>query len=393
MLLDLAGAPDRGMRCVLVAGTKGKGSTSAMLARILSVGGVRAGLYTKPHLQTYRERLRVDGVAIGERAFADLVDDLRPHVRELRRRVPAAGAPTTFELTTVLALMHFARRRCTVAVIEVGLGGRYDATNAVDPHVSVLTPISHDHTRELGTRLRDIAAEKSGILRPGRVVIVAPQTSEARRVLLAACARTAAEPREPRPLSAAQASRRGLRLHGAHQRVNAAVALAAADALAEHGVPLARRARVFLGLRWPGRFEVLPGEPTVVLDGAHNDGSSQALARALRDVFPRRRIRFVLGMMKDKDARAVIGPLIPLAAAIEATCAPGMRALAPTAIARLVRGVAVRTHDDPADAIHTARAQARPNEVVCVTGSLALVGRARELLGMPIVERLWDAKR
>lgn len=379
------------MLCVLVAGTKGKGSTAAMLASILAAAGVRAGLYTKPHLQSYRERLRVDGAAIAEADFAELVAAMRPRVSRLAALAPKAGAPTTFELTTALALEHFALSGCTVAVVEVGLGGRLDATNAIDPHVSVVTPISRDHTRILGTRLSDIAAEKAGILRPGRVAILAPQPPAARRALLAACARVASEPRQVTPLSAREATRRGLSLAGAHQRTNAAVAIAAARALAEHGVsvPDSALSDRLRALRWPGRFEVLAGEPTIVLDGAHNDASAEALARTLRHAFPRRRVRFVIALMKDKDARAVVRPLLPLAASIDATRVAGPRALDPGTIGRLARGVSVRTHDDVAAALAAARAAARPGEVVCVTGSLALVGRARDVLGLPVAERLW----
>lgn len=390
VLLDLAGAPDRMMVCVLVAGTKGKGSTATMLARILSASGVRTGLYTKPHLQTYRERMRVDGVAIDETEFAAGVAGLRPLATELSRRLPAAGAPTTFELTTVLALAHFAARACRVAVVEVGLGGRLDATNAVDPHVSAITPISHDHTRLLGSRLSQIAREKAGVLRPGRVAVLAPQPASARAELLRRCAAIAAEPREVRPLSIRRVPRHSLALGGDHQRVNAAVAIAAAEALAEHGVPLRGDPAGALGdLLLPGRFEVVPGDPVTILDGAHNDGSALALALALEREFPRRRVRLVIGVMQDKDARAVVRPLLERASAVFATRPPGPRGLDAAVLARLARGVAVSVVDDPADALRAARASARRGEIVCVTGSLALVGRARDALGLPIAERLW----
>lgn len=391
ILLDLAGAPDRRMFCVLVAGTKGKGSTAAMLASILAAAGIRTGLYTKPHLQSYRERLRVDGEAIGEARFAELVAAMRPRVGRLATLAPAAGAPTTFELTTALALEHFALAGCTVAVVEVGLGGRLDATNAIDPHVSVVTPISRDHTAILGGALAGIAAEKAGILRPGRVAVLAPQPPAAQRALRDACARVASEPRWTPALSERDAKRLGLALRGAHQRVNAAAAIAAARALAEHGIAVGDDAyeKGLRRLRWPGRFEVQGGTPVVVLDGAHNDASAAALADTLRHEFPRRRVRFVVGLMKDKDARAVIRPLVPLAASFDAVRAPSPRALDPRAIARLLRGSTVRTHEDLADAMHAARASAGPRDVVCVTGSLALVGRARDVLGLPIAERLW----
>jgi dihydrofolate synthase/folylpolyglutamate synthase len=390
VMLDLAGAPDRTMLCVLVAGTKGKGSTATMLARILSSSGIRIGLYTKPHLQSYRERIRVDGVAIGETAFARAVEALRPHVPELSRHLPSAGAPTTFELTTVLALSHFGARRCRVAVVEVGLGGRLDATNAMDPHVTVITPISHDHTKLLGSRLSQIALEKAGVLRPGRVAILAPQPATVRATLLRQCAALAAEPREITPLSLRLVPRDALALRGDHQRVNAALAIAAAEALAEHGGPVRDDAVGALrDLRVPGRFEVVPGDPITVLDGAHNDGSAIALARALEREYPRRRVRLVIGVMQDKDAHAIIRPLLERASAVFATRPPGPRGLDAAGLARLVRGAPVRVVDEPAEAIAAARSSAARGEIVCVTGSLALVGRARDVLGLPIAERLW----
>jgi len=389
VLLDLAGAPDRRLIVVLVAGTKGKGSTAAMLASILSASGVRAGLSTKPHLQAFRERVRVDGVAIGEEAFAARIAEMRPLIAELEERLPMGGAPTTFELTLALALRHYVKERCDVAVLEVGLGGRYDATNATDPHVSVITAISHDHTKELGSRLRDIAGEKSGIVRPGRVAIVEAQPAEARRAIRDSCARAAAELREVRALP----ERASLSLRGAHQRANAAAAIEAARALSQHGVAF-RADAVDAALRrlvWPARFEVLPGEPTIVLDAAHNDGSARALADTLRSSFPKRRVRFVLGVMEDKDARAVLKPLLPLASAVEVTRAPGPRGLDASKLARLVGARRARVHAEPDAAIAAARRDARRGEIVCVTGSFALVGRARDAFGLPVVERLWDA--
>jgi dihydrofolate synthase/folylpolyglutamate synthase len=392
VLLDLLGGPDRRMKLVLVAGTNGKGATAALLASILAASGVRAGLYTKPHLQSYRERLRVDGEAVSEDAFADLVDAIKPHVAALRRLVPAAGEPTTFELTTALALEHFAAEGCTVAVIEVGLGGRLDATNATDPHVSVITSISHDHMRELGTRLDGIAREKAGIVRPGRVAIVASQRRSAAAALRAECARAGALREEVAPLSAGEAARHRLVMRGAHQRQNAALAIAAARALAEHGVPISDGAieRGLSGLRWPGRFEVVPGTPTIVLDGAHNDGAALALAAALRQEFPRRDIRLVIGMMRDKDAGAFARALSPLARYVYATMPEASRALPAEALAARY-GARARAIASLAEALGIARSEAGPREIVCVTGSLALVGSARTLLDLPVSERLWDA--
>jgi len=391
VLLDALGAPDRTMICVLVAGTKGKGSTAAMIAALLSASGVRAGLATKPQLQSYRERIRVDGVAISEDAFTQRSADLRSRAGELARLVPDAGQPTTFELTTALAFAHFAAERCAVAVIEVGLGGRYDATNACDPHVSVITAISHDHTAELGSSLPGIAREKAGILRPGRVALVAPQSAAVRATLVAEGRRVGAVVREVRALNVRDAEGIGLRLRGPHQRDNAAVAVATCAALAEHGVAFDRElaAGALERLVWPGRFEVVPGAPPIVLDVAHNDGSALALAATLRAEYPRRRVDLVLGIMRDKDARAVLRPLLPLCARVDVTRPRGPRGLDAAELARRVRGRPVRAHPDVAHALASARVAAGPRDVICVTGSVALVGEARDVLGLPVAERLW----
>src|SRR5205085_705414 len=185
--LRLAGAPDRRVRVVLVAGTKGKGSTAAFLASILHSAGVRAGLFTSPHLQAYRERVRVDGAMLGERDFAKAIARLRPLVARLRREHPSAGEPTTFELTLALAMRAFAERRCAVAIVEVGLGGSLDATNALDPQVSIITPISHDHTPILGRSLDAIATQKAGIVRRRRPALVAVQRATAARAIARVC--------------------------------------------------------------------------------------------------------------------------------------------------------------------------------------------------------------
>jgi dihydrofolate synthase/folylpolyglutamate synthase len=322
--------------------------------------------------------------------LAERIAQLRPHVAALLRLVPAAGQPTTFELTTALALTYFAAAGCTVAVVEVGLGGRLDATNATDPHVSIISPISHDHTRELGASLRQIASEKAGVLRPGRIAIVARQEAGVARVIHKAARTIAAVHREVAPLSAGGAS-----LRSGPARNTSAAERGAGDSR----VARARRARRALSrardparhatLHWPGRFEVVPGQPPIVVDGAHNDGSAEALALTIHSE-RRRPVRLIIGLMRDKDARAVAGALAPIASAVYVTRPDSPRAAEPATIARLFRRVPVRTFDDLASALHAARADARSGETICVTGPLALVGQARTLLGLPVPERLWD---
>jgi dihydrofolate synthase/folylpolyglutamate synthase len=379
-LLDLAGAPDRAVKIALVAGTKGKGSTCAMLASILGAAGVRCGLYTKPHLQSYRERIRIDGAAISSDAFAKAVERMQGYVARLP---PEAGEPTTFEVTTAMALDEFARQGCQLAVVEVGLGGRLDATNATDPSLSVITSISYDHTAILGSTLAAIAREKAGIMRPGRPALLAQQRPAALRVLRQACREIGAACETVPPLE------HGVPLAGAHQRQNAALAIAAArrmsdvdDTAIAHGL---RR------LRWPGRFEAVDGDPPIVLDGAHNGASADALAATLKQFAGGRPIALVVGINRDKDARAVLRPLLPLAASFWATAAAdNPRALSAVEVGKLSEGLGVtaRVQGDLARALDEAIAAARAG-VVCVTGSLMLVGQARATLGLPIAETLW----
>ncbi|HEV2011292.1 MAG TPA: folylpolyglutamate synthase/dihydrofolate synthase family protein [Candidatus Limnocylindria bacterium] len=384
-LLRLAGDPDRQMRVVLIAGTKGKGSTAAFLASILHTAGLQAGLFTSPHLQTYRERVRIDGAMLGDSDFARAIDRLRPLVARLRREDPAAGEPTTFELTLLLAIRAFADRGCAIAIIEVGLGGRLDATNALDPAVSVITSISYDHTAILGRTLGAIASEKAGIVRRGRPAPVAVQRPAAARAIERICRATGADRRVVRPLGV----HADLALTGDHQRQNAALAIAAARALGADEDAIANGLRT---ATWPARFERVRGRPPIVLDGAHNGASAEALARTLRQERDGRRLILVVGINRDKDARAVIRPLAKMASAVVATRSSSPRAVDPADVARVAaRGlrVPVTTAADVPAALAAARRAAGPDGLVCVAGSLALAADARTALGLTASERWW----
>ena len=384
-LLRLAGRPDRGMRVVLIAGTKGKGSTAAFLASILHVAGVRAGLFTSPHLQTYRERVRIDGAMLRAADFARAIARLRPLVSRLRREHPAAGEPTTFELTLMLAMRAFAERGCAVAIVEVGLGGRLDATNALHPDLSIITSISHDHTAILGRSLATIATEKAGIVRRGRIALVAAQRPVAARAVGRACRGADADCRTVVPLGA----RATLALAGDHQRQNAALAMAAAVELGVAEPTIERGLRAAI---WPARFERVRGRPPIVLDGAHNGASADALARTLRQERRGRRLVLVVGINRDKDARAVLEPLVRIASTVIVTRSGSPRAAEPTDVARAAGRATdrpVRIVADVRTAIAAARADAGPEGLVCVAGSLALVGDARTALGLVPSERWW----
>lgn len=403
VLLDLAGGPDRSLRCVLIAGTKGKGSTAAMLAAILGAAGWRTGLYSQPHLHSYRERVQVGGRPIEPGRFAALVERLRPLVDQLGARFPEAGRPTTFELTTVLALLWFAEAGAELAVLEVGLGGRLDATNAVDPVLSVITTIGFDHTQILGDSLEEIAREKAGIIRGGRPVISARQRPAARRTILERCHELGSACRFVGPLRAdgswssdgAAVARFGrsrpfgvqLAMRGVHQRQNAAVAIAAAGKLAAHGLALTPDVvrAALAATRLPGRFEVVAGSPTWVLDAAHNGDSAAALARTLNEAGLGRPRWLVLGILRDKDAPAVVRPLVRAVDGVIVTAPSSPRALSADALAEICRWVGVRTvttASSVAEGMDQARETVGFQGTVVVTGSFSTVSDARVALGL-----------
>jgi dihydrofolate synthase / folylpolyglutamate synthase len=294
-----------------------------------------------------------------------------------------AGEPTTFEVTTAVALDVFARERCEVAVVEVGLGGRLDATNATEPELSVIASISYDHTAILGRTLGAIATEKAGILRRDRPALLAQQRPAAMRALRSACAGVDARCRVVAPLECE------VPMAGEHQRQNAALAIEAARTL--H--PAVERSAIDAGLqrlRWPGRFEVVGERPPIVLDGAHNGASAEALTRTLRAFAAGRPLRLVIGINRDKDARAVLRPLMALSHHIWATqTADNPRALPADDLARLCRRLGADARAQPSLAHALQQAADSPEEIVCVTGSLALVGEARAALGLPPPENLW----
>ena len=389
ILLDAAASPDLALTCVLVAGTKGKGSTAAFLASILGAADIRAGLFTSPHLQSWRERIRVDGVALSSKAFAEAIEEAVGYVPALRRAAPALGEPSAFELLTVAALRHFARERCTVVVLEVGLGGRYDATNAVDPAVSVIASIGLDHVAILGGSLAKIAREKAGVLRYERPALLAEQVSAAARALARVCRETGACCRTVQPLG----PRVRLGIAGTHQRQNAALARAVALELRAAGSDIDDRA-IALGLRrlvWPGRFKVVRGRPPAILDGAHTVESARALAATIRREFPGRRIHLVFGCTSDRDPAAIAGPLLRLAAAVHVTAAAGPRAMPPRDVGSALGTTSIHSRIRPA--LTTARAAAGRRDLVCVTGSMALIGEARAVLGLGVPESLWPPAR
>ena len=399
-ILRALGDPQSRYPSVLIAGTKGKGSTAAMVERSLRAAGYRTGLYTQPHLHTIRERVRVDGQPISPQDFAREMTDLQTALD----RVCDAGAPTTaYEVMTALAFDYFARRPVDFAVVEVGLGGRLDATNVLDAKVSAITSISLDHTQILGDTLDAIAREKADIIKPGRPIVSAPQPPSAMAVIRdVASARDSpllvAEENGARwdgPSSADLVTARGtLRalqpaLRGGFQRPNTAVAATVLDALDARGVVRTTLDDVRAGIEqveWPGRFEVVRGAMTIVIDGAHNGESAQRLREALQDEYGAADPIFVLGVARDKDLRAIIEALIP-ARLVIATAARHPRALEPAALARVAASMGAATLVEPSVAEALGRAQElSAGDVVVVTGSLYVVAEAREALGLAVAQ-------
>jgi dihydrofolate synthase/folylpolyglutamate synthase len=398
-LLALAGRPQQRFRAALVAGTKGKGSTTAMLAAILHAGGRRVGRYTQPHLVSYRERTWVDGAYVPAEEVAALARELRPLVQAAERMTPDLGRYTTFEVGTALTFLYFARASIDVAVVEVGVGGAHDATNVLDPLVSVIAPISADHLDTLGPTLPDVARAKAGILRPGRPAVIGPQTTAVARVLHAEAARQGAPltwvgrdwrwcPKTTAPAAgpftligpAARYDHLTLPLLGRHQRDNAALAVAALHALDQAGVrghPDAA-ARGLAAVAWPGRIQGLPTDPLLVVDGAHNAASATVLRDTLLECFPDRALVLVLGCTADKDLAAIVDVLVPRASHVVATRAHHPRAAPAERVAAAARaaGASATVAPDVAAAIREAAATTPEHGLVVVAGSLFVAGEA-----------------
>ena len=405
ILLKELGDPQHAFPSVLVAGTNGKGSVCAMLAEALRRNGFRTGLYTSPHLVRVEERIRIDGAPIPSRAFGRLLEAVRASVERLAAGGKLASPPTYFEVLTAAALLHFAERKANIAVLEVGMGGRFDATNAVIPLVSVITTIALDHQEHLGRTLAEIAFEKAGIVKPGVPVVCGVRRGgEAYRVIRRS-ARELGAPflgvwdgaqldAERTKWGYAFALRRGgktLRfspgLAGKHQGANAAVALAAAGELRRVWRPLDDR-KLLAGIAhasWEGRLEIASRRPLVILDGAHNPEGAASLAAYLRDVV-RRPVILVFGVMKDKDARSMARSLFPLAQTVILTSVPLERSASPGDLlgvaGDLARGNVV-LEPRAGRAVRLALRESRGRTPVVIAGSLYLVGEVKRLRLFP----------
>ncbi|MBO4886233.1 MAG: bifunctional folylpolyglutamate synthase/dihydrofolate synthase [Clostridia bacterium] len=387
------GDPQDKLRCVHVAGTNGKGSTCALLERMLRECGLKTGLYTSPYLMRYSERMRVNGEPIGDADFTQLAERVREAAEALAER---GIKPTWFELGTALALMWFAEERVDAAVIEVGLGGRLDATNIISPEICLIGPIGLEHTKQLGDTLEQIAFEKAGIIKPGVPVAVQRQQTVSVRNVFRDIARgrgaalcDLAE-RIPENVSChargAEFDYNGhharIALAGRHQVDNACLALAGLDLLREKGWRLDEE-KAMRGLEaavWPARLEWLDGR--TLIDGAHNAHGARALAEYVREFLPGRRVVCLTGMMKDKDTDECARILAGMADAAVATQIDYPRALPCEALAAQLNahGLSAEAIADEARALIRARELAGEDGVVLICGSLYLAGDMRLML-------------
>jgi dihydrofolate synthase/folylpolyglutamate synthase len=405
-LLFLLGNPHEQYASIHIAGTKGKGSVSALLASVLEAEGYRTGLYTSPHLRRFTERIQVDSQEIPEDEVANIVDVLRPHVDE-------AGKLTTYEIITALGFLHFARQEVDVVVFEVGLGGRLDATNVVHPMVSVITSLSYDHMHLLGDSLTDIAREKAGIIKPGVPVVSAPQQSEA-QLVVEEVAREREAPlylvgrdwlfsrgshsieaqtlyvwsADEQPLMDAFVESFGadewvparyqIPLLGYHQVINSAVAYTTLQVVKDLGLNISEEALQlgFMNVSWPGRFQVLSQSPTIVVDSAHNRDSALKLRIALDDYFPGQPVTMIFGASADKDISGMLSELLPRVSRLIVTQADHPRAADPEELADLAHsfGIRVEAVMPTQAALAHALQNVKPDEIILAAGSLFIAG-------------------
>jgi dihydrofolate synthase / folylpolyglutamate synthase len=428
VLLAAMNHPERAFPSVLIAGTNGKGSTAATLASILHASGLKAGLYTSPHLVRINERIRISGNEISDDDFAALHGEVDTIAERLVAKGDLPWHPSFFEMMTAIAFAYFARERIDIAVLEVGMGGRLDATNVVAPLVSVIADISLDHQKFLGNTVGEIAREKAGIIRPGGIVVTLPQQPEANDVIgntildLDAVGVSAVQYVPPVSPASSQYSVPSTKpkvptkeiaenpiqryplqvmskqilveslLVGRHQLRNVALAIAAAEEVSKKGLPGITPQSIERGIRethWPGRFQVRPAGndwPDMVLDVAHNPAGAWALRSVLSERYEDRPLIFVFGAMRDKAISEMTEILFPLALHVIATQPENPRSASPEEIQQAAHRTSTEIEPvaDVKSALEQARAEANKDAVIVVTGSIYLVGETMRILGMRV---------
>ncbi len=383
--------PQKSLKIVHVAGSKGKGSTAVFIAQILSESGYKVGLYTSPHLYDIRERFRVLTLrensrpsgrneifpgCISPKKWKRLVEQVRPVIDKCRHD-PVVGDLTYFEVLTILAFYYFREQKVDFVVLETGLGGRLDATNVCQPLVSVITSISLEHTRELGKTLKKIAREKAGIIKKNSAVVIAPQASEVGEVINARCRKLGIVP------VLASVVKRKISLQGEHQNVNAAVAVGAIDALRRLGFCVAKNAvsRGLANAFWPLRFEVVSKSPVIVLDGAHNPASCRCLAQTMKKNFPGRKVVLIFGSLADKDIAGMASAIGPLSSSVILTSFAHPRVFAWNAqkAKEIFPGTNVLITSSVKNACRQALKEAGTQGLILTAGSLFVAAQARKI--------------
>ena len=393
-LLGRLGNPHEKLKFVHITGTNGKGSTAAMVAQALTSGGYRVGLYTSPHLWTFHERFQVDGEPISD-----------PDLGRVAEQVILAGRgmedpATEFELMTALGMVYFLEQKCDIVVLEVGLGGRLDSTNVIPaPEVAVITNLGLEHTAELGDTLTLIAQEKAGIIKPGCRAVLYKQTDEVEGVVSTVCRQTGVELTltAPETLQVLEAGRDGQRfryrgeeyhisLAGAYQVSNAATAIDTVEALRKAGWDIPEKAlrEGLSAAKWPGRMELARRNPDIVLDGGHNPQCMEALAASLARLYPGKKIRFLIGVLADKDYPDMLSRLLPMSHSFYTITPDSPRALSAQDLASYLQGQGGRAVAcaNTREGLEMALAQAGPEDIVCACGSLYMLGEVRHLLGL-----------
>jgi dihydrofolate synthase/folylpolyglutamate synthase len=391
--------PENYARSVHVAGTKGKGSTSAMIASILQNAGYKVGLYTSPHLLSYTERIQVNARPIAEADWGKLVEIIQPHV-EAENALGDLGQLTTFEIFTAMAFLHFQRVKADYQVIEVGLGGRLDATNVIQPQVCVMTSVSFDHMDVLGETLAKIAWEKCGIIKPGADVVSAPQFPEAMGVIERECRIRGVrlvkvgedvtwerggfnyEGQNFRVKGREQRYSLRIRQLGLHQIENAANAVAAAELLKKRGAKISSR-NIYEGLwrvDWAGRLQILKRKPWVIVDGAHNAYSMKRLGEALEEYFKYDKMKLILGFGADKDIPGMAAEAAEMTGDIILVASKHPRAMRAAALVAEFEkhGITPQVAEGVTDALMLALGRAEPNDLICAAGSIFVIAELME---------------
>ncbi len=403
-LLFLFGNPQKHFSSIHIAGTNGKGSTSAIVASILQAAGFKTGLFTSPHLVSFTERIRVNNEEITESDVVSLAEEIRFKIQDSRFKM----TPTFFEFVTAMGFLYFKRKNIDWAVVETGMGGRLDATNVLLPEASVITSINYDHSEFLGKTISAIAEEKAGIIKDGVPVIMSSQEPSVMDVIkkkteekdagLFVYGRDFSAAIKTEDTSGSVFNYNGdssfedlvISLPGRHQVLNAALALKTIEVISQKPLPNTSRLtldtiRAGLGnIKWHGRLELVSKEPPILIDGAHNPSAAKILADSLKEIFFRayRRIILIIGIMSDKDIRGIIAPLLPLAAEIILTAPAYDRAASPDVLSghAISLGFSCRKAHCVADAIAMAREIYREGDLIVITGSFYTIGEAKEML-------------